>query len=101
MNNFNILLYIFILPYLLKNSIDQNNILLFLCFVSILLSHLYKQSQDKNWEWPRWACPYVGIIIGFILLVVSDDIIVKSIGLIKIISHIKKDILKYNNKYYF
>ena len=101
MNKFNILLYFFILPYLLKNSIDQNNILLFLCFLSILLGHLYKDSQDKNWQWPRWVCPYFGIIIGFILLFVSDDIIVKTIGLIKIISHIKKDILNSSNNYYF
>jgi hypothetical protein len=101
MNKFNILLYIFILPYLFKNSIDQKNILLLLCFLSILLGHLYKDNQDKKWQWPRWVCPYLGIVIGFILLVISDDIIVKTIGLIKIIAHLKKDILNYTNNYYF
>ena len=44
-----ILLYFIVCPLLFYNSIQQKNLLLFLCFLNILFSHLYKECQNEEW----------------------------------------------------
>ena len=100
LNNFNIVLYFIVLPLLLYNSIKQYNLLLLLCFFIIALSHLYKDIyQDTRWNWPKWTERY-GFLIGFVLFYVSNNIIIKLIGLAKILAHIRQYLYN-DNIYYF
>ena len=65
---FNTIVYYMISPLLLYNSIKQKDIKLFICFMLILLSHIYKDYQkNKNWKWPLWTEP-IGFLIGCIFL---------------------------------
>ena len=93
-NSFQLLLYGLVCPLLLYNSIyQQPNILLFTCSIIILLSHIYKDYQNKDWKWPVWTEP-IGFIIGFILAYINNNYVIKSIGLLKMIAHIRQAIYK-------
>ena len=101
MESFRIILYGLILPYILYISIKQNNIILFLCFLSILLAHLYseyKRKTVKNWKWGNTFIP--GIILGLLLIISTNNKIIKLIGIIKIIGEFKRNILGYTEYYY-
>jgi len=62
MNKFRYCIYLFISPLLLYTSIQQNSIPLFLCFLIIVMSHLYKDCQDKKYynkiSWSIQGVPY-------------------------------------------
>ena len=93
-NSFQVLLYIIICPLLLYNSIyQQPNKLLLLCSLIILLSHIYKDFQNKEWTWPIWT-ESIGFMIGFILAYVSNNYIVKIMGILKMLAHIRQFIYK-------
>ena len=93
MNYFHLVLYLIVCPLLLYNSIRQKNIKLFICFVLILGSHLYKEFQDTDWKWPVWTEP-IGFIIGYIIQRYSTNNIVKCIGILKMIAHVRQFLLK-------
>ena len=92
-------LYFFIIPLLFYTSIQENSIPLFICFLIIFISHLYKDSQDKDWKWPYWTEKY-GLAIGITLFITSNNVIIKVVGILKIIAHIRQYILM-DNIYYF
>ena len=99
LTSFQLLLYFIICPLLLYNSIiEQPNIKLLSCSIIILLSHLYRDCQNPNWIWPSWTEP-IGFIIGYILMTESNNIIIKSMGIIKMSAHIRQTIYK-DNIYY-
>ena len=99
MDRFRYCIYLFISPLLLYTSIQQNSIPLFLCFLIIVVSHLYKDCQDKKWKWPPWTEKY-GFLIGFTLFIVSKNIIIRLVGLFKILAHIRQYVFN-DNIYYF
>lgn len=99
-DTFHIILYLVVCPLLLYNSIQQNNLILWICFFAILLFHLYKDIyQPEDWKIPSWTEP-IGFCIGFALFYVSNNILVKLLGLLKMLAHIRQLIFK-DNIYYF
>jgi len=93
MDSFQILVYFIVCPLLLYNTIQQQNFLLFLCFLSILCFHLYRDDKDKDWKIPMWTEP-IGFIIGFTLFFVSNNIFIKLLGILKMLAHIRQWIFK-------
>ena len=99
MDRFHFILYLLVLPLLLYNSIQQENLLLFSCFLIILLFHLYRDWKGEKWKIPKWTEPF-GFIIGLIIFLISNNILVKLVGLLKVIAHIRQFAFN-DNVYYF
>jgi len=97
MDLFNFIVYFIVLPLIFKES---GNIYLYICFIAILFSHLYKDLiyNEKCYKWPLWTEP-IGFIIGILLLTKSKSIIIKTVGVFKIIAHLRQFI--YNDNMYY
>ena len=62
----------------------QKSLIIFLCFLSILIFHIYRDIRGQKWtESP-------GLIIGILLFFISKNILVKIVGLFKIIAHVRQ-----------
>jgi hypothetical protein len=100
MNSFKIVIYLFIFPYLLYYSIkNKNNIILFGTSI-LLLGHIYREFQDKDWQWPQPYSHIIGTFIGILFIICSDNIFVQLIGLLRIMADFRKNILKYDKFYW-
>jgi len=99
MDKFRCCLYFFISPLLLYTSIQQNSIPLLLCFLIIVISHIYKDHQDEDWTWPRWTEKY-GFLLGLTLFITSNNIIIKMVGICKMSAHVRQHMVN-DNIYYF
>jgi hypothetical protein len=97
---FRVILYGVVCPLLLYNSVyEQPNFLLFACFIAILLSHLHKDYfRRADAPWPGWTEPF-GFLIGFVLAYISQNLLVKILGVCKMAAHVRQ-VLVGDGQYY-
>ena len=101
---FDILLFIFIFPYLLRyrSYFIYSKLVIFTIFACHLLIWFQRYVFNVNFKWPLWA-ECISIILGLILIydsLFTKNNIIFLLGLIISIAHLKK-IFYPNKPYYF
>ncbi len=65
--------------------------------LGIIIAHLYKDYHKLN-KWPYW-CEIGGLVMGYILINNSNDLLLQYVGYLKLFAHFRQFILK-DNIYY-